>query len=159
MPLETNERTSEPANDSNEWWGEWRDSCENENCETLCKLFNQNANSTYCMIYGQPRWFSDLVPWQAVTKCTFVMYIIKLIVVFFFRSSFVVCMYVNVSLSVSLSISMPVFLGFKHFFSLFGWFSCFVSFHQHNLRLFLVSMCNLNILHAFRTGLLDPAIE
>lgn len=54
------------------------------NCETLCKLFNRNANSTYCMIYGQPRRFSDLVPWQAVAKCTFVMYIIKLIVRFFF---------------------------------------------------------------------------
>lgn len=53
------------------------------NCETLCKLFNRNANSTYCMIYGQPRRFSDLVPRQAVAKCTFVMYIIKLIVQFF----------------------------------------------------------------------------
>lgn len=100
------------------------------NCETLCKLFNRNANSTYCMIYGQPRRFSDLVPRQAVVKCTFVMYIIKLIVRFFLSLYYLHRVSMCKCMSLSVSISVSVFLGFKQFF--FRSISYFVSFHFIN---------------------------
>lgn len=100
------------------------------NCETLCKLFNRNANSTYCMIYGQPRRFSDLVPRQAVAKCTFVMYIIKLIVRFFLSLYYLYRVSMCKCMSLSVSISVSVFLGFKQFF--FRSIPYFVSFHFIN---------------------------
>lgn len=118
----------------NEWTGQPNTS--ERHVKHCANCSNRNANSTYCMIYGQPCRFRTVHQSErVVAKCTSVMYIIKLIVRFFFVCVCVCVQHCMCNVTVCPYLCQFFWAStFDVFFSVFSIQFSLVSFHQHNFQ-------------------------